>query len=177
MALALRSLMPPCIWSLSYNLFPFNVCPSFCPSAPFSDVSASCFRSWVDWKVCPVGYTLSNSSMMYYAWLKWLSLICTIAPINLLIIDLHHFCWKSSTRPLFCMCSQKLRSNIFLPYHLPCLISLPFVVIHLSLLFFLPLPPTVLSSFCFFSILLHISPLPASLPPCFTAANKSTMKG
>lgn len=26
----------------------FNVCPSFCSSPPFSDVSASCFRPIVD---------------------------------------------------------------------------------------------------------------------------------
>lgn len=56
------------------------------------------------------------------------------------------------------MLSPKLPSSFFLPHHVPCLISLPFAVIHLSLIFFLPLPPTVLSSFCFFSVLLHFPP-------------------
>lgn len=56
------------------------------------------------------------------------------------------------------MLSQKLPSSFFLPHHVPCLISLPFAVIHLSLIFFLPLPPTVLFSFCFFSVLLHFPP-------------------
>lgn len=73
-------------------------------------------------------------------------------PINLFIIDLHHF-WQSSIRPPFYFHSQKVHSSLFFPYHLPCLISLPFVFIHLPLFFFLPHPPTVLSSFCFFIFL------------------------
>lgn len=175
MALALRSLMLPCIWSLSYNLFPFNVCPSFCSSAPFSDVSASCFRSLVDSKVCPVGYTLSKSSVMYYAWLKWLSLICTIA--LLIYSPLIYTTFAGNPPPDLCFtCTHKSSVPVFFSRHLPCLISLPFVFIHLPLIFFLPLPPTVLSSFCFFSVLLHF-PLPSSLPPCFRAAHKSTLKG
>lgn len=176
MALALRSLMLPCIWSLSYNLFPFNVCPSFCSSAPFSDTSASCFRSLVDWKVCPVGYTLHKSSMMYYTWLKWLSLICTIALLiySSLIYttfagnpppDLYFTCALKSSVPVFFSPIIFLVSFLF---HLSSFISL-LSSSSLSLpLFCLPSVSSQFSS---------ISPLPASLPPCFTAVNKSTMKG
>lgn len=94
-------------------------------------------------------------------------------PINLLIIDLHHFCWKPSTRPLFHIHSQKLCSSLFLPYHPPCLISLPFVFIHTSLIFFsLSLPllclPSVPSWFP--------SVLPISLPTYLRAANKSIVR-
>lgn len=138
------------IWRLSYYLLPFNVCPSFCSSPPFSDVSASCFSSLVDWKVCPVGYTLSKSSMMYYAWLKWLSLICTIALLIYSLLIYTTFVGNPPSDLHFTFILRRFIPLFFFPYHLPCLISLPFVFIHLSLFFFLPHSPTVQSSFCFF---------------------------
>lgn len=174
MAMALQSLTLSCIWRLSYHLFPFNVCPPFCSSPPFSDVSASCFSSLVDWKVCPVGYTLSKSSMMYCAWLKWLNLICTIALLiySLLIYntfgnppsDLHFTFILRRFIPVFF--SPTIFPVSFL-FHLSSFIYL-FSSSSLTLpLFCLPSASSFSSS----------SPIPANLPPRFRAANKSTVKG
>lgn len=168
--------MLPCSWSLSYNLFPFNVCPSFCSSAPFSDLSASCFRSLVDWKLCPVGYTLSKSSMMYYAWLKWLSLICTIA---LLIYSSLIYTTFAGNPPPELYFTHALKSSI--PVLFSPIISLVSFLFHLSS--FICLLPSSSLSLPLFSLpsvssrLSSIPLLPASPPPCFAAANKSTTKG
>ena len=52
-------------------------------------------------------------------------------PINLLIIDLHHFCWRSSTRPYFTCILTSLVLVCDSPSGLP--ISLLFICLHLSL--------------------------------------------
>lgn len=138
-------------------------------------MSASCLRSAGDWKVCPVGYTLPKSSMIYSTWLKRLSLICTIAlliysPLIYMTFagnpppDLYFTCSLKSSLPAFFSPIMFLVSFLF---HLPsfiCLLSSS----SLSLpLFYFPSISSLFSS---------ISPLPASLPSCSTAANKSTRK-
>lgn len=168
--------MLPCIWSLPYNLFPCNVCPSFCSSLPFSDASASCFRSLVDWKVCPAGYTLSKSSVMYYAWLKRLSLICTIA--LLIYSSLIYTTFVGNPPPdLYFPCTLKSSVPVFFS---PITLPVSFLFHLSSFIYLLSSSSLSLPLFCLPSVSSRFSsssPLPASLPPCFRAANKSTWKG
>lgn len=66
------------------------------------------------------------------------------SPINLLIIDLHHFCWRSSTRPYFTCILTSSVSVFHSPSALP--ISLVFICLHL-VIFYLH-PPLILPLHC-----------------------------
>lgn len=156
------------IWRLSYHLFPSNVCPSFCSSPPFSDVSASCFSSSVDWKVCPVGYTLSKSSMMYYAWLKWLSLICTIALLIYSLLIYTTFVGNPPSDLHFTFILRRFIPLFF--FSLPSSLShFSSICLHSSISFLLPPSPSHCSVFL---LLLHSPPVPPSLQTYLLASEQ-----